>query len=690
MAIDVVFVPHLPLVWILILTALCVAIVGAGLMLRAPGGWWRAAAMASALLVLANPAIVEEERKGLPDVAIIVADQTQSQAIGDRSKTVDDTVTKLREKLAEFKDLDVRVITVTEDRSRTEEGGTSLFGPLADAFADVPPDRIAGAILVTDGQVHDTPTGNAAKLAYPVHALITGAPDEMDRKLTVVQAPRYGIVGEPLDFTVRVDDFGAKEKASADLTVRVDGKVVLHETAVTGEKTKLELTLPHGGENVIEIEASAGPKELTLLNNRAAVVTTGVRDQLRVLLVSGEPHAGERTLRNLLKADPSVSLVHFTILRPPEKQDGTPVSELSLIAFPTRELFDEKLSEFNLIIFDRYQRRGVLPLAYYENIARYVENGGAVFVAAGPEFSSPLSLYRSPLASVMPAEPAERIYEQGYKPHLTGVGERHPVTAGLPGANTTDDKDPTWGRWFRMVQASVLSGQTLMSGPDKQPLLVLNRVQQGRVALLLSDHAWLWTRGFEGGGPQAELLRRIAHWLMKEPDLEEERLTGAISGDRLIVTRRTMAERASTVEVTYPSGRVERVTLTPTDDGAFAGTLKSEEMGLYRLRDGNLNTVAAAGPLNPRELSDVRATDQVLKPVVDATQGGNAWVKRDGIPDIRRTRPNRAAADDGWIGLRANEAYAVASTRQTPLFHPAIALFLIVGSLMLGWRREGR
>jgi hypothetical protein len=376
-AFDIVFVPHLPLVMILILTVACVALVGAGLLLRAPGAWWRAAAMAAALLVLANPAIVEEERKGLPDVAVIVADQTQSQAIGDRSKTVDDTVTKLRAKLSQHKDLDVRVITVTEDRS-VQDGGTSLFGPVADAFADVPPDRVAGAILVTDGQVHDVPAGAAAKLSYPVHALLTGQPDERDRKLTIEQAPRYGIVGEPLTFTVRVDDFGLDGQTVADLEVRIDGKVVLNETAKTGEPKSLELTLPHGGENVIEIQAGAGPKELTLLNNRAAVVTTGIRDQLRVLLVSGEPHAGERTLRNLLKADPSVSLVHFTILRPPEKQDGTPVDELSLIAFPTRELFDEKLNDFNLIIFDRYQRRGVLPLAYYENVARYVENGGAL------------------------------------------------------------------------------------------------------------------------------------------------------------------------------------------------------------------------------------------------------------------------------------------------------------------------
>ena len=384
MSFDIVFVPHLSIIAITAIAFTCFAAVLASMLLRASGTVWRALAFAGALLVLANPAILEEDRTGLPDVAVIVADQSQSQAIGDRSKTVTDTVEALRTRLAEKKDLDVRVVTVTEARGSATDGGTALFGPLAETLADVPPDRIAGAIFVTDGQVHDVPIGNAAKLAFPLHVLLTGQPDEKDRKLTIEQAPRYGIVGEPLKFIVRVDDFGSKPGADADLDVRIDGMSVLHQVAKAGESTPLALTLPHGGENVIEIEAAPGPNELTLLNNRAAVVTNGVRDRLRVLLVSGEPHAGERTWRNLLKADPSVSLVHFTILRPPEKQDVTPVDELSLIAFPTRELFDEKLNDFNLIIFDRYQRRSVLPIAYYENVARYVQDGGALLVASGP------------------------------------------------------------------------------------------------------------------------------------------------------------------------------------------------------------------------------------------------------------------------------------------------------------------
>jgi hypothetical protein len=238
-----------------------------------------------------------------------------------------------------------------------------------------------------------------------------------------------------------------------------------------------------------------------------------------VLLVSGEPHAGERAWRNLLKSDAAVDLVHFTILRPPEKQDGTPISELSLIAFPTRELFVEKIDEFDLIIFDRYQNRGVLPVLYYDYIARYVEEGGALLVAAGPELAGAESIAETPLAPALPALPTGDVTLSGYYPRLSDDGRRHPVTRDLPGGGI---EPPGWGRWFRTVGVRDTTGDEVMRGADGQPLLVLNRYGEGRVAMLLSDHGWLWARGFEGGGPHVALYRRIAHWLMQEPSLEEE------------------------------------------------------------------------------------------------------------------------------------------------------------------------
>jgi hypothetical protein len=450
----------------------------------------------------------------------------------------------------------------------------------------------------------------------------------------------------------------------------------------------LPVAIDHGGPNVIEIEVEPGAQELTLQNNRAVVVVNGVRDRLRVLLVSGEPHAGERVWRNILKSDPSVDLVHFTILRPPEKQDGTPIRELSLIAFPIRELFDVKLDEFDLIIFDRYSRRGVIPQAYLENVARYVRNGGAFLEAVGPSFGTPLSLARTPLGAILPTEPTGNVFEEGFKARVTDLGSRHPVTEDLSGAGKPGG-EPTWGRWFRQVEARVHHGTTLMSGDHGDPLLVLDRVGKGRVAQLLSDQMWFWARGFEGGGPQAELLRRLAYWLMKEPDLEENDLRAVVEGDRLMVTRQSLEPDDRPVAVTMPDGSTRNLTLSPDTGGRSAGSLPITEMGLYRVADGNRTALAAAGPLNPVEFADVRTTPEKLAPVVTATGGGVFWVGNGTMPEIRRVSRERAAAGRNWMGLRANGDYTVTGFSEVPLLPGIVVLLLIVGGLLAAWRREG-
>jgi len=438
----------------------------------------------------------------------------------------------------------------------------------------------------------------------------------------------------------------------------------------------------------VELSAAPGPAELTLQNNRAVVSVSGVRDRLRVLLVSGQPHAGERVWRNLLKADPSVDLVHFTILRPPEKQDGTPIDELSLIAFPARDLFNDKLASFDLVIFDRYGEQGILPMIYFDNIAQYVENGGALLVSSGPEFAGPSSVYRTPLASVLPAQPTGEIVTQAFKPQVTQLGLAHPVTRDLAGSNA-DNVPATWGRWFRLIGATTVSGQTVMSGPGNKPLLVLDQVKKGRVAEILSDQTWLWARGFEGGGPQAELLRRLAHWLMKEPELEAESLTAAVADGEIVVTRRTMAKSVQPVTMTTPSGKTVTLTLDNAGPGFWRIAAKVSELGLYRVTDGTLSAVTAAGPLNPKEVADMRATDTILKPDAEITGGAVHWLA-DGVPQIRRVVPGQDASGSNWIGIRRNGAYRVTSLTQQPLLPAWAALLLIVGSLLLAWKIEGR
>ena len=653
------------------------------------GATIRAIALGLVVLALANPSFTREDRDQLSSIAVVVVDKSPSQNFGDRTKQTESARAAIVDRLGHIPGLDVRVVEAGQSDGETD--GTRLFTALGSTLADVPTDRIAGVIMLTDGRVHDVPAdASALGFAAPIHALITGSKDERDRRVALIAAPRFGIVGQSQTITFKVEDQGVKA-GTAEVTVRRDGDVIDTRTVPVGVQQNVEIQIPHGGQNIVEIEAAPLPGgELTTVNNRAVVSIDGVRDKLRVLLVSGEPHAGERTWRNLLKSDPSVDLVHFTILRPPEKQDGTPINELSLIAFPTRELFQQKINDFQLIIFDRYARQGVLPIIYFDNINRYVRDGGAVLVAAGPDYASQTSLWRTPLDSVLPAEPDGNVTDEAYRPSLTDLGKRHPVTRGLDGS---DSNPPNWSEWFRIVNTRNTTGTTVMQGPDQKPLLVLSRQGEGRVALLLSDHIWLWARGFEGGGPHLDLLRRLSHWLMKEPDLEEEALRLNISGHDLVVRRQTMAESVADVTLTSPSGTSQVLKLDATQPGVWEKSVKADELGLWRATDGKLNALVNIGPANPREFTEVTSTTEVLAPITNAT-GGDSRRLDDGnglnVPRIIPVRSGDTYKGDDWIGLKMRDASVVRGIGVLPVFAGLLGLLLLIGSLAGTWAREGR
>ncbi|HWA47028.1 MAG TPA: hypothetical protein VG742_02080, partial [Dongiaceae bacterium] len=343
-------------------------LVAYALIRRARGGVLRLLAGAAMTAILLNPSLVQEQRAYQKDIALVVVDRSPSQTLENRNADADATVAALRKAAENFQDLDLRVV---ETRGGTDhaEKGTQLFDVTRDALADIPQQRLAGLVMVTDGQVHDVPpTARELGVAAPVHLALTGDPDSRDRRMQVTQAPTFGLVGKSVDVTFQVDDLGSPAQGTANVVIRRDGEQVAAIPAPIGQPQTVPLEIAHGGQTVFEIEVEKGPAELTMANNAAVFAVSGVRDRLKVLLISGEPYPGERTWRNLLKSDPSVELIHFTILRPPNKQDATPINELALIAFPVDELFDIKLKEFDLIIFDRFQHLGILPDEYFEHI----------------------------------------------------------------------------------------------------------------------------------------------------------------------------------------------------------------------------------------------------------------------------------------------------------------------------------
>ncbi|MFY8106293.1 MAG: hypothetical protein ACOVKO_05200 [Elstera sp.] len=681
--------PMLPLWAIAVLAAVCAVLVGFGLWHRARGSGWRTAALILGLLALLDPALVSETRRYAKDIALVVVDDSPSQALVDRPAQTEAAVKALQEAGTRLPDLDLRIVRA----GRTNSDGTALTGALDQAMEDVPRQRFAGAILLTDGQVHDTPTDLSA-LPGPIHTLLTGAPGEGDRRLVILSSPSFALVDKPALFSFRVEE-PAGGDATVPVTIQLDGADTRALNVPANEDVAVEIAPRHGGQSVVEIATPPGPRELTLQNNRAALTVNGIRDRLRVLLISGEPHPGERTWRNLLKADPSVDLVHFTILRPADRvMDMTPVNELSLIAFPIRELFEVKLNEFDLIIFDRYRRRNsLIPATYLQAVANYVERGGAVLEVAAPAFATNQGLFASPIGTILPGQPTGKLLEGPFRPEVTSLGWRHPVTQGLDGAGFPQTgAPPSWGRWFRAVDVTAGRGQVVMTGPDASPLVILDRVGEGRVAQILSDQLWLWSRGYDGGGPQAELLRRLAHWLMKEPTLEEEDLVAAVRGDALHITRRSLTPmppgQSRAVTLTDPDGRTRTVTLTERD-GVATGTAALAGPGVYRLAEGTLQRVIAVGTVNPKEMSDVRATMAVLQPVAAATSGSIQWL-RDGMPDLRRIEPGRTTSGRGWIGLPERRDYDVTGLTRLPLLPAWLMLLLAGGALGMAWWREGR
>ncbi|MEH6404553.1 MAG: hypothetical protein V7750_14335 [Sneathiella sp.] len=685
------FSPLIPLTWLFILGFFGLLVVCFTLWKNSRGTYFRALLLVSLIAALANPSLVSETRKYINDTALIIVDRTRSQNIKDRPQQTDEALKSVVKELKTFQTIDVKTITVTSPTiSRLDKtSGTRLFEEREKALKSLPPEQIAATIIITDGQVHDAPqeTRSSVKEAGPVHVILTGNNAEFDRVISIKNPPLYGIVGKTISVAVTVTDQGVEKKSRAAIvTVLLDGAIVHKAAVAVGAQNLFEVSIAHGGHNFIEIQTEPLAGELSQTNNKTLITVNGIRDRLKVLLVSGEPHMGERGWRNILKSDPSVDLVHFTILRPPEKQDGTPINELSLIPFPIAELFEDKLSEFDLIIFDRYRRRGVLAPSYLKNIVTYVEEGGALLAAAGPSFATALSLYRTPLSEILPARPTGEVFTQGFIPAVSNQGRRHPVTEKLLAKKTAEP----WGRWFRMIDTDPTAGTTLMTGPEKRPLLVLERQKEGRVAQLLSDQAWLWGRGFEGGGPQAELLRRTAHWLMREPELEEEQLAGDIIGDQLKITRKSLETTNLPVTLTSPDGLTQRIELETLGPGRQEGTAPLTQIGVYKISDQKSSTMIAVGPLNSIEAQDIRSTSEKVAHIASATGGGIRRIASAQEISFKRVSSTGTQSSNFWLGLRGNKNYEVTGYTQSSLFPAPLAIFTLLAFLCLAWWKEGR
>ena len=665
------FAPWVPW-WMLALASVPVI---ALLLVRRPLSRWRALSLVLLVAALTGPRITQAIRHPVNDVALVVVDDSASQAIGQRRQRTEQALTRLQDALQHQPHLDVRTLRVGGNAALSD--GTQLFQALESALADIPPARRAGVIVLTDGIVHDR---LKTAIGAPLHVLLTGEHHEIDRRVEIVGNPDFALVGKDAPLKFRL--YG--EQPLLPVTVQVDGVTLIEQSLPTGRDITIDVPIRHSGQTVVDVAVAPVPGELTLTNNHAIVGLSGVRDRLKVLLLSGVPHVGERMWRNLLKADPGIDLIHFTILRSPDKADPTPLNELALIAFPVRELFETRLPDFDLVILDRY-RGGELPPAYLTRLNDYVRSGGALLLVAGPEFTPDSALAQSSLTASLPALPTGPIINTAIRPTLSAEGLRHPVTSPFAAQQSE------WGRWLGHVPVRLSDATAPLVTETRDPLLVLSHADQGRVAEILSDTGWLWARGWENGGPYRELLRRTVHWLMKEPQLEEESLTARLQNGGLFITRRSLTPLPPELTVTAPDGSSQTVTPTDHGDGSQTAQLAAAQPGLWRISDGSHTAIAVDGDPSPLELAETITTDRFLQPAVSASGGHLSWLAdRDSLPTIRRTSPTAAQSGPDWMGLIQRNDTVITGLTQSTAWPSLTLIGLGMAILLLAWWREAR
>ncbi|MDE1152329.1 MAG: glutamine amidotransferase [Micavibrio sp.] len=685
--------PYLPQIYYIIL-----ALLGAGAIVfaftrRMRDFSWRGFFFLLLVFALLNPIILHELRDSLPDKLIVILDDSPSERVGGRDKVAEAALAHLTAELAKT-NVEPVVLRSSADTSAGKGESTNLFGVLRNNLMSVPASQVAGTVMITDGEVHDVPKDlGVLKRMGPFHVILTGKKDEFDRKVTIVNAPKYGVLNENVTISVRIDEFGRTSETPTTVTVKQDGQTETVTSLQPGETRDFTFRVAHPGQNIIEFAIPVEGGELTASNNTAPVIVNGIRDRMRVLLVSGSPHMGERSWRNLLKSDPAVDLVHFTILRSPDSMDMTPQSQMSLIAFPVDELFQKKINDFDLIIFDRYQSYGMLMSpVYFSSIAQYIRRGGAFLMALGTGEGAEqgFSFQNSGLQELIPVAPNvnDPIMKLPFRPQLTDLGMKHPITADL----MRQLQQKMWGQWLSQASVSQLHGQELMTGIDKSPLLVIDKVGDGRVAVLASDNIWLWSKGVGQSGPYTDLLRNLAHWLMKEPELEDDFIKAEAKGNTITVAERDLTPDVKQVMMTKPSGEQSLVTLNVKEPGWIKAEVAADDNGIYGFDNGVKKAFAVVGSARNEEFADVHTTDEKLKPVVDASKGALIWYQENQGFKLRDVTPDAGSmGSDDWLGLKRNSAYTISNVESLSLMPNSLTLLVILaGALLMWWRESGR
>lgn len=653
-------------------------------------------ACGTAVTLLLNPEIVTEKHEKISTEVIVAIDKSASQtSIRDRAATTTAMQAELMRVLDGLGNLNIRIVEIDSAKGAD---GTELFSAF-NGLSDLNPQHVGAVIALTDGQIKDIPLASPFAKRAPIHGLISGVEGEKDRVARIELSPRFGLVGEEQTLRVIVEDLGAGVTLGKPVTLTIKGEGDDARTieAITGQPVEIKVKVGHVGPNIVSIEAEGLEGELTPANNRIVASIQGIQEAVNVLLVSGTINASGVPLRDMFKSDADSNLVHVSIMRLPADFDDTPSDQLALTPFPLKTVGDS-LNKFDMIVFDHYPNMNIIPPRYLAGIASHVKDGGAVLVLSGSEFAGRQSLVKSALGEILPVRPTGNILESEAAPRASALGQRHPVLRGLPGMNARADQEPSWGPWVHAVEATRHAGVSVLETPGGNPLLVLDRVGKGRVAVLLSDSLTLWKMGYQGGGPYTDLLRRVSHWLMKNPHLEEEslRLQALESGKKIMVERRTMAEAVDPITIVAPDGETRTIELTLKEPGVWVAEITTGKSGIYQARqEGSQMLVAYThlGPENEREMEQVISTKEILEPL-SALTGGTISRMLDAqgkivLPNVQFLTEDAEKADAGRIGIREVKETILRGLDKDALIPGWLGALLIAGLAAYGWTREG-
>ena len=417
---------------------------------------------------------------------------------------------------------------------------------------------LAGILLISDGadnaqlqhpgDLEGNEKAQLKGLGVPVNTLAVGQEGLKDLAVASLQVDDFAFVRNPLtlEVTLRSEGFGRED---VPVTLTRAGRVVASQTVtlnVSGTTTlNLTFTPDQTGEFVYTVSVPVFPGEAVLDNNKRAFVLKVIRDRVRVLLVCGHPSWDERFLRGLLRQDPNVDLVSFFILR--DVRDNTHTTsenELSLIPFPTEEIFRTQLHSFDLVILQDFAyrpfssgRSSLNVEGYFPDLKRYVQEGGSLLMIGGENSFGEGQYDQTELADVLPVAGINLPpVSEEFHAQITEAGRHHPVTqlaesgelsekiwASLPAVPGLNLVRPKPG-------AHVLLVHPLLSiGDQSAPLLVVADEGRGRSMALMTDSAWRWSFQAAGLGIGNRYYERFftnaVHWLVRDPDLTPVKLS---------------------------------------------------------------------------------------------------------------------------------------------------------------------